>query len=117
MLESLALAAARRAIAPLYRIDEHEALKPLADAARLSPEARTRVERGAGALLDQLRRPGRAAWIDQFLGEYSLSSEEGAALLGLAEAYLRVPDASTADALIRDKLMRGDWRAHLGGAD
>jgi RHH-type transcriptional regulator, proline utilization regulon repressor / proline dehydrogenase / delta 1-pyrroline-5-carboxylate dehydrogenase len=55
--------------------------------------------------------------VDQFLAEYSLSSEEGAALLGLAEAYLRVPDAGTADALIRDKLGRGDWRAHLSDAE
>ncbi|MGH6988112.1 MAG: bifunctional proline dehydrogenase/L-glutamate gamma-semialdehyde dehydrogenase PutA, partial [Caulobacteraceae bacterium] len=52
-------------------------------------------------------------WIDRFLQEYSLSSEEGAALLGLAEAYLRIPDPGTADALIRDKLGRGDWRSHL----
>ena len=62
-------------------------------------------------LLAELRAPGRAGWIDRFLQEYSLSSEEGAALLGLAEAYLRVPDAGTADALIRDKLGQGDWRA------
>jgi RHH-type proline utilization regulon transcriptional repressor/proline dehydrogenase/delta 1-pyrroline-5-carboxylate dehydrogenase len=61
-----------------------------------------------------LREPGRAGWVDQFLQEYSLSSEEGAALLGLAEAYLRIPDAGARDALIRDKLAAGDWRAHLG---
>jgi RHH-type proline utilization regulon transcriptional repressor/proline dehydrogenase/delta 1-pyrroline-5-carboxylate dehydrogenase len=114
---SLALKAARQAIAPLYRIDEHEALEAIVDAARLGPEAKTRVQREAGVLLRQLRHPGRARWIDQFLAEYSLSSEEGAALLGLAEAYLRVPDAGTADALIRDKLIRGNWRAHLGGAN
>jgi RHH-type proline utilization regulon transcriptional repressor/proline dehydrogenase/delta 1-pyrroline-5-carboxylate dehydrogenase len=109
--------AARRAVAPLYRIDEHEALAPLALAARLSPSQRQRVLATASALLADLRAPGRAGWVDRFLREYSLSSDEGAALLGLAEAYLRVPDAGTADALIKDKLIRGDWRAHLGGAD
>jgi RHH-type proline utilization regulon transcriptional repressor/proline dehydrogenase/delta 1-pyrroline-5-carboxylate dehydrogenase len=109
--------AARRAVPGLYRIDEHEALAPLAVSARLSAEQRTRVFAQASRLLAELRAPGRAGWIDQFLREYSLSSDEGAALLGLAEAYLRVPDAGTADALIKDKLIRGDWRAHLGGAE
>ncbi len=32
----------------------------------------------------------------------------------LAEALLRIPDAATRDALIRDKIAGGDWRAHLG---
>ena len=32
----------------------------------------------------------------------------------LAEALLRIPDAATRDALIRDKLSPGDWRAHVG---
>lgn len=109
-----ALDVARRAIAPLYRRLETEALQALAARARLSGEERHEVRAGAGKLLAALRAPGRIGWIDAFLQEYSLSSEEGAALLGLAEAYLRVPDPVTADALIRDKLALGDWRAHLG---
>ena len=116
-LDAAPLDLARRAIAPLYRIDEHEALAPLALSARLSAPQRRRVFAQASRLLAELRAPGRAGWVDQFLREYSLSSDEGAALLGLAEAYLRVPDAGTADALIKDKLIKGDWKAHLGGAD
>ncbi|HEY5071266.1 MAG TPA: bifunctional proline dehydrogenase/L-glutamate gamma-semialdehyde dehydrogenase PutA [Caulobacteraceae bacterium] len=112
-----ALAHARRAIAPLYRIAEPRALAPLVETARLTPEERREVLRQAAGLLAELRAPGRAGWADRFLREYSLSSDEGAALLGLAEAYLRVPDAAGADALIRDKLGKGDWRAHLGSAD
>ena len=46
--------------------------------------------------------------------EYSLSSQEGVALMCLAEALLRIPDAATRDALIRDKIGGGDWKAHLG---
>ena len=34
----------------------------------------------------------------------------------LAEALLRIPDAATRDALIRDKLSPGDWRAHVGNS-
>ena len=48
---------------------------------------------------------------------YSLSSEEGIALMCLAEALLRIPDAQTADALIRDKLAQGDWRSHAALTD
>jgi RHH-type transcriptional regulator, proline utilization regulon repressor / proline dehydrogenase / delta 1-pyrroline-5-carboxylate dehydrogenase len=110
------LDSARRAIAPLYRAPEADVLTHLAAAARLTPGERERVVKQAAGLLAELRAPGRAGWIDRFLQEYSLSSDEGAALLGLAEAYLRVPDAGTADALIRDKLGQGDWRAHLGEA-
>ncbi|HEX4742322.1 MAG TPA: bifunctional proline dehydrogenase/L-glutamate gamma-semialdehyde dehydrogenase PutA [Caulobacteraceae bacterium] len=108
---------ARAAIAPLYRVEEHAALAPLAKSARLAAAERARVVSQAGRLLAELRAPGRAGWVDQFLAEYSLSSQEGAALLGLAEAYLRVPDPGTADALIRDKLGRGDWRRHLSDAE
>ena len=112
-----ALEIARRAIAPLYRIPETRALEALTDQARLTRTERASVDLLASGLLAALREPGRSGWIDRFLQEYSLSSDEGAALLGLAEAYLRVPDAITADALIRDKLGQGDWRAHLGSAD
>ena len=48
--------------------------------------------------------------------EFSLSSQEGVALMCLAEALLRIPDKNTADRLIRDKLSQGDWQAHLGGS-
>ena len=115
--DAASLSQARAAIAPLYRIEEHAALAPLAKAARLTAAERARVVAQARQLLAELRAPGRAGWVDQFLAEYSLSSEEGAALLGLAEAYLRVPDPGTADALIRDKLGRGDWRGHLSDAE
>ena len=46
--------------------------------------------------------------------EFSLSSEEGVALMCLAEALLRIPDSATADRLIADKISKGDWRKHLG---
>jgi RHH-type proline utilization regulon transcriptional repressor/proline dehydrogenase/delta 1-pyrroline-5-carboxylate dehydrogenase len=50
------------------------------------------------------------------LQEFSLSSDGGVALMCLAEALLRIPDCATRDALIRDKIGRGDWRAHWARA-
>src|SRR4029077_15923257 len=55
--------------------------------------------------------------IESFLQQYDLSTPEGVLLMCVAEALLRIPDAATADALIRDKLSRGDWDRHLGESD
>ncbi|MES2833029.1 MAG: bifunctional proline dehydrogenase/L-glutamate gamma-semialdehyde dehydrogenase PutA [Pseudomonadota bacterium] len=56
----------------------------------------------------------RASGVDALMQEFSLSSEEGVALMCMAEALLRIPDSATADRLIADKLGKGDWRSHLG---
>ena len=55
----------------------------------------------------------RRSAVDAFTQEYALSSEEGVVLMCLAESLLRVPDAATADRLIRDKIGSGDWGSHL----
>jgi RHH-type proline utilization regulon transcriptional repressor/proline dehydrogenase/delta 1-pyrroline-5-carboxylate dehydrogenase len=62
----------------------------------------------------ELRAAQTDGWVNQFLQEYRLGTEEGTALLSLAEAFLRVPDADTADLLIADKLGDANWRAHSG---
>lgn len=59
-------------------------------------------------------RERKASGIDAFLHQYGLATDEGVALMCLAEALLRVPDAHTADALIRDKIGDIDWAEHLG---
>ncbi len=85
------------------------------DAARLPPEQVAATRALARRLVEAVRgkRTG-ASGVDALMQEFSLSSQEGIALMCLAEALLRVPDSATADRLIRDKLARGDWRAHLG---
>ena len=40
-------------------------------------------------------------------GEYYLDTQEGILLMCLAEALMRIPDAATADSLIKDKLRLG----------
>ncbi len=76
-----------------------------------------RVHEGAARLAIDLiegARGKKASGIDAFLQQYGLDTEEGIALMCLAEALLRVPDAATADALIKDKIGQIDWGEHLG---
>ncbi len=95
-----------------------EILAPLLGAATLPPELGTRVDARARALVRAARaahRPG--ADVTDFLAEYGLGTAEGVALLCLAEALLRIPDAATADALIEDRIATADWQSHLGQGD
>ena len=68
----------------------------------------------------RLVRAQRAAlahrWIDRFLQQYGIQTAEGLALLTLAEAYLRIPDAAMAAKLIAEKFTDGDWRSHRGAS-
>ncbi|HMS19271.1 L-glutamate gamma-semialdehyde dehydrogenase [uncultured Sphingorhabdus sp.] len=105
---------ARAAIRPMFRASEPETLAPLVAAAQLSPSERDGVVTRARGLLGELRAAQTDGWVNQFLQEYRLGTEEGTALLSLAEAFLRVPDADTADLLIADKLGDANWRAHSG---
>lgn len=72
--------------------------------------AEERINAHAARLIEGIRaRTGGLGGIEDFLHAYSLSTKEGLALMVLAEAVLRVPDAATADRLIEDKLARGEW--------
>src|SRR5258708_3630382 len=98
-----------------YLRDEDEALRALLPLARLEAEASTRVLARARALVEKVRESQAAnAGMQSFLREYDLSSQEGVLLMCVAEALLRIPDAATADKLIRDKLSQGDWERHVG---
>ena len=104
----------RQAIRDAIRRPEPECVPPLIEQARLDANAAARVRTLARDLVLKLRAAGPSQGIAGMIHEYSLSSEEGVALMCLAEALLRIPDDATRDALIRDKVSRGDWRAHLG---
>jgi len=109
--------ALRAAIGADSRRAEAELLPALLEAARLPPAASEAASRLAHGLTERLRRHyagGRAGLVQSLLQEFSLSSQEGVALMCLAEALLRVPDAATRDALVRDKISAGNWRSHLG---
>jgi RHH-type proline utilization regulon transcriptional repressor/proline dehydrogenase/delta 1-pyrroline-5-carboxylate dehydrogenase len=99
----------RRAYRPEEEACIAERLEQAAPARRVSGEAAalaTRLIEGA--------RAQSASGIDAFLQQYGLDTEEGIALMCLAEALLRVPDSRTADALIRDKIAEIEWGDHLG---
>jgi RHH-type transcriptional regulator, proline utilization regulon repressor / proline dehydrogenase / delta 1-pyrroline-5-carboxylate dehydrogenase len=98
----------------LHRAPEPEVLKPLLERARLTAAEREGAARVANGLLADLRAAQSSGWVNQFLQQYRLNSSEGVALLSLAEAFLRVPDPETADALIADKFGDADWKAHAG---
>ncbi len=105
----------RQRIEAAWRPPEPDCLPPLIALARLSTDEQLRTERLARSLVESLRaNRTHAGGVDALMKEFSLSSQEGVALMCLAESLLRVPDRSTADRLIRDKLAKGDWRAHVG---
>ncbi|HEX4160662.1 MAG TPA: bifunctional proline dehydrogenase/L-glutamate gamma-semialdehyde dehydrogenase PutA [Rhizomicrobium sp.] len=104
----------RKAISDAWLADEEKLADELIARARLSPSERAATEALAADLVRRIReaRDKRSA-VDAFTQEYALSSEEGVVLMCLAESLLRVPDAATADKLIRDKIGTGDWGSHL----
>ncbi len=106
--------AATSDFAKLHRAPEPEVLKSLLERAAVSGDERDRIVAHASGLLADLRAAQSSGWVNQFLQEYRLNTSEGVALLSLAEAFSRVPDAETADALIADKLGDADWKAHAG---
>ena len=108
----------RAAVRDHARLDETEADAQILAAAEIPPEARDRIAQTARRLVAGVRRERQGkGGIDAFLHEYALSSQEGVALLCLAEALLRIPDADTIDRLIRDKLGEADWARHLDHSD
>src|SRR5947209_7795754 len=98
--------------APYAPPDEAIAPGLLREATRAS-DAERRIDADASSLIEGIRaRTGGLGGIEDFLHAYSLSTKEGLALMVLAEALLRVPDAATADLLIEDKLAEGHWSTH-----
>jgi RHH-type proline utilization regulon transcriptional repressor/proline dehydrogenase/delta 1-pyrroline-5-carboxylate dehydrogenase len=108
----------RAAITGAYRRPETEALPMLLEQARLPKEQAEATQTMALGIAEKLRNQknagGRQGLVQGLLQEFSLSSQEGVALMCLAEALLRIPDKATRDALIRDKIANGNWSQHLG---
>nr|WP_057929587.1 trifunctional transcriptional regulator/proline dehydrogenase/L-glutamate gamma-semialdehyde dehydrogenase [Burkholderia ambifaria] len=106
----------RAAITAAYRRPEPECVPFLLGQARLPANLQADVQALATKLVEALREKSSGGGVEGLIHEFSLSSQEGVALMCLAEALLRIPDRATRDALIRDKISKGDWRSHVGHA-
>ena len=102
------------AVRNAFLADETEVVTELLPLAAFSAEASARVSARARGWVEAVRaRRASSVRLESLLREYDLSTQEGVLLMCVAEALLRIPDAATADRLIRDKLSRGDWQKHL----
>lgn len=108
----------RAAITRAYRADETQCVEALLAEASFTPAALAEITKTAYRLVQQVResRLNRGG-MDAFMDQYDLSSEEGTALMCLAESLLRIPDKVTKDRLIREKLSQADWESHLGASN
>jgi RHH-type proline utilization regulon transcriptional repressor/proline dehydrogenase/delta 1-pyrroline-5-carboxylate dehydrogenase len=104
----------RDAVTRATRRPEPECLPMLIEAASFSADITESAAVVARKLVTAMRAKGSGSGVEGLIHEFSLSSQEGVALLCLAEALLRIPDSATRDALIRDKVARGNWRSHVG---
>ncbi|WP_269913895.1 trifunctional transcriptional regulator/proline dehydrogenase/L-glutamate gamma-semialdehyde dehydrogenase [Acinetobacter sp. HY1485] len=103
-----------------WRTAESDAVATLLSFTKISEPVEEKIYGLALELSKHLRQnnkvTGKAGIVQGLLQEFSLSSQEGIALMCLAEALLRIPDIATRDQLIRDKINQGNWQAHVGNS-
>ncbi len=109
--------AIREAMRDHYLADETRSVNALVEMAGLSAETRQQISHEAAKLITRVRTSAKPSMMENFLAEYGLTTKEGVALMCLAEALLRVPDAETIDELIEDKIVPGKWQEHLGQSE
>ena len=112
-LESKRFAAIRAA----SRVDEADLVRSYLSVLDLTSDKTQRIQTRATQMVTQARAAGSRHPLDAFMAEYDLASEEGIVLMCLAEALLRIPDAHTADRLIKDKIGGADWDDHFGKSE
>ncbi|OXY80716.1 bifunctional proline dehydrogenase/L-glutamate gamma-semialdehyde dehydrogenase PutA [Oceanimonas doudoroffii] len=111
---SLSLVTCREQVRSHYLADEAKVIGALASGAAISADVRQRISARAAELVRQVRAGSTPTMMEKFLAQYGLTTKEGVALMCLAEALLRVPDRSTIDELIEDKISSGNWGEHRG---
>jgi len=105
----------KRAIAKAYRMDEALCIKSLLNSIQFSKEEVERIQVRARDLMERVRSARlKEKGFSAFLQTYDLSSQEGIALMCIAEALLRIPDNDTQDRFIKDKILSGNWAEQLG---
>jgi RHH-type proline utilization regulon transcriptional repressor/proline dehydrogenase/delta 1-pyrroline-5-carboxylate dehydrogenase len=104
----------RTTIRATHLSKEQDIARKLLEASGITPGDRNRISGYAEKLVTGIRTDSDPGLMEIFLSEYGLSSDEGIALMCLAEALLRVPDSETIDELIEDKIAPSSWGQHLG---
>ncbi len=104
----------RQAIRQAHRANEQHVIHGLIERYAPDKALREQISHSAADLVEAVRAQKTPGLMDVFLAEYGLSTDEGVALMCLAEALLRVPDAQTMDELIEDKIAPSAWGEHLG---
>ncbi len=101
-----------------YAVDDQQLVASLLKTITLPEDVNRRIDARAGKYIATIRKEASGiGGVEDFLREYGLSTREGLALMVLAEALLRVPDAATQDKLIEDKLKQGHWSEHEPSGD
>lgn len=103
----------RQVITDHIRVPEAGRVEALSREATLEEGQAALARQTARRLVEALRQSGSSGIVQDLVQEYDLSSQEGVALMCLAEALLRIPDLPTRDALIRDKIGNGQWHEHI----
>ena len=104
----------RTQIRTAHLADEQALLADLQNKSGITNALKSASTTRATDLVTKIRAEGNSGIMEVFMAEYGLSTDEGIALMCLAEALLRVPDSETVDALIEDKIAPSDWGSHLG---
>ncbi len=113
--QSVTLDSLRQRLRDQVHADENQCVAALLESSSLSAEQRKNAQLRATEFIENCRaKDSKHNILDSFLQEFSLSNQEGIALMCLAEALLRIPDKHVADELIEEKLSSGNWRKHYG---
>jgi len=107
----------RQTLNKAYRMDETQCIEQLLKSLSFSQESLDKIQATARQLVLEARaQRKKQGGVEALLHQYDLSSEEGLALMCLAEALLRIPDAHTQDLLISDKMSSTNWISHLSNS-
>ena len=107
----------RELIQKTHLSDESQIIHKWSQSSSITPKNRIESQKHAIKLINDIRNDERPALLELFLSEYGLSTDEGVALMCLAEALMRIPDARTMDELIEDKIAPSSWGLHRGKSE
>ena len=92
-----------------YRKDEAAVIRECVDEIDLNEYSRKSIKDKALNLINSIRCHYQPDPLDSLMAQYDLSSDEGIALMCLAEALIRIPDKDKSNQLIKDRLTQPDW--------